>query len=141
MGLDTTHDCWHGPYSAFMRWRNKIAELAGIPLPLMEGFFDWSEHYSPPLDKIPMNMRTLVPFLPIKWESLRFDPLHYLLNHSDCDGHITWKRAKKIADRLDEILREWCPEDDQDQWAYDKTKQFRDGLYEAYKLQENVEFH
>ena len=20
MGLDTSHDCWHGPYSAFMRW-------------------------------------------------------------------------------------------------------------------------
>ena len=27
MGLDTTHGCWHGTYSAFNRWRNKIAEM------------------------------------------------------------------------------------------------------------------
>jgi hypothetical protein len=31
MGLDTTHDCWHGAYSAFMRWRRKLAEVAGYP--------------------------------------------------------------------------------------------------------------
>ena len=28
MGLDTTHDCWHGPYSMFMRWRTAIAAAA-----------------------------------------------------------------------------------------------------------------
>jgi hypothetical protein len=40
MGLDTTHNCWHGAYSAFMRWRQEIAKAAGLPpLDLMEGFF------------------------------------------------------------------------------------------------------
>lgn len=40
MGLDTTHGCWHGAYSAFMRWREKLAEVAGLPpLMLMEGFY------------------------------------------------------------------------------------------------------
>ena len=29
MGLDTTHGCWHGAYSAFQRWRHKLAEVAG----------------------------------------------------------------------------------------------------------------
>ncbi len=29
MGLDTSHDCWHGAYSAFGRWRRAIAEAAG----------------------------------------------------------------------------------------------------------------
>ena len=29
MGLDTTHDCFHGAYSAFSRWRNAVAEAAG----------------------------------------------------------------------------------------------------------------
>jgi hypothetical protein len=40
MGLDTSHGCWHGSYSAFMRWRRKIASLAGIPLPLMQAFYE-----------------------------------------------------------------------------------------------------
>lgn len=40
MGLDTSHDCWHGAYSAFHRWRQKLAEVAGLPpLDLMEGFW------------------------------------------------------------------------------------------------------
>ena len=25
MGLDCSHGCWHGAYSAFMRWRAKLA--------------------------------------------------------------------------------------------------------------------
>lgn len=29
MGLDTTHDAWHGAYSSFGDWRNQLAELAG----------------------------------------------------------------------------------------------------------------
>ena len=40
MGLDTTHDCWHGSYSAFAIWRKKLAEAANIPLDLMEGHFE-----------------------------------------------------------------------------------------------------
>ncbi len=40
MGLDVSHDCWHGAYSAFMRWRQEIARAAGIPLTLMENFYD-----------------------------------------------------------------------------------------------------
>jgi hypothetical protein len=29
MGLDTSHDCWHGAYSAFMRWRSELCRAAG----------------------------------------------------------------------------------------------------------------
>ncbi len=46
MGLDTSHDCWHGAYSAFMRFRTEVAKAAGIPLRLMQGF------YSPPDDNL-----------------------------------------------------------------------------------------
>jgi hypothetical protein len=41
MGLDISHGCWEGAYSAFMRWRQQIAEVAGIPLMLMDGFCEW----------------------------------------------------------------------------------------------------
>lgn len=38
MGLDCSHNAWHGAYSAFMRWRIKLAEVAGLPpLEFMEG--------------------------------------------------------------------------------------------------------
>jgi hypothetical protein len=40
MGLDVSHECWTGAYSAFHIWRCKIAELKGLPpLELMEGFY------------------------------------------------------------------------------------------------------
>jgi hypothetical protein len=32
VGLDTTHDAWHGAYSAFSRWRELIAVAAGYEL-------------------------------------------------------------------------------------------------------------
>lgn len=32
MGLDTTHDCWHGAYSAFHRFRHGIARAIGLDL-------------------------------------------------------------------------------------------------------------
>ena len=31
MEPDTTHYCWHGPYSAFNRWRQQLADLLGYP--------------------------------------------------------------------------------------------------------------
>jgi len=31
MGLDTSHDAWHGAYSAFMRWRTEIARCIDVP--------------------------------------------------------------------------------------------------------------
>ena len=30
MGLDTTHDCFHGSYSNFYAWRNELCRVAGI---------------------------------------------------------------------------------------------------------------
>lgn len=44
MGLDTSHDCWHGAYSAFMRWRRAVAKAAGIPLDLMENFWSLDDY-------------------------------------------------------------------------------------------------
>ena len=44
MGLDISHDCWHGAYSAFMRWRIEIGKAAGISLPLMEGFWGYAPY-------------------------------------------------------------------------------------------------
>ncbi len=154
MGLDTTHDCWHGAYSAFMRWRQMVAKVAGIPLALMEGFYsppgggDWAELTQ---GKDPLH-GTYWPFgshykdtsewLPIAWESLRPDPLHILLDHSDCDGEIKVENCGPIADRLEELLPKFPSTDGGGHignWK-DKTAQFIKGLRKAASLKEAVEF-
>jgi len=144
MGLDTSHDCWHGAYSAFMRWRQKIAELAGIPLPLMEGFYDPSDATNPlKCSSYEFGVETWNRFLPIQWETLRDDPLHYLLSHSDCDGKLDTRVCKAIADRLEQVLPH-LPEGTGGGHVGDwreTTRQFIKGLNEAWNKGEDVEFH
>jgi len=112
MGLDTTHNCWHGPYGAFHNWRCKLAEVAGLPnLELMDGF----------------------------WDVLKYDPLHLLLRHSDCDGVIPWAQCGEIADSMEKLLPLLCNEE---RWKWlDLTQQFINGLRLANSKQEDVEFH
>lgn len=115
MGLDTSYDCWHGPYSSFGRFREEIAKAAGIDLNAMTGF---------KRDNTPG----------IKWETLQPDAIHVLLNHSDCDGQIDWQDTKPLADRLYELIPlidvQWKP----------KAQQFVDGLLDAYAAHDCVEF-
>ncbi len=126
MGLDTTHDCWHGAYRSFMLWRTQIAKAAGITLRLMEGFCDPLPAEAPP----------------IRWCTLRSDPLHVLLNHSDCDGSIAWQDCGPLADRLEQLLPLLPKERDGVYVDWTKTtKRFIRGLRRAATAQEDVEFH
>lgn len=133
MGLDTTHDCWHGSYSAFHRWRCGIAKAAGIPLDLMEGY--WINLGMP---KGSSSQR-----LPLKWESLKPDILHVLLDHSDSEGEIAAKHCGPLADRLEELLP-LLPEGSGGghigDWR-EKTQRFIDGLRLAASQGEPVGFH
>lgn len=112
MGLDTSHNCWHGPYSQFDHWRQNIANAIGIDLNQMVGF-----------------MGT------IRWENLVYDPLFILLDHSDCDGEIVAADCAPLADRLEEIIPFLENEYDQK-----RAQQFAIGLRKAAELNENVEF-
>lgn len=120
MGLDTSHDAWHGAYSAFHRWRNEIAKAADIPpLDSMEGFGG-----------------------AVRWDQLKPDPLHVLLHHSDCDGEIAPEDCAKIADRLEELLPK-LPDGDHPHignWR-DKTQRFIDGCRAAAAANEPLDFH
>lgn len=120
MGLDTTHGAWHGAYSAFMLWRTEIAKLIGIDLRSMEGFNG-----------------------DIKWESLPANPLHTLLNHSDCDGEIDWEECDGIANELERLIPMMPDKDLGGHVGYltDKTQRFIEGLRYAYNMKENLEFH
>lgn len=123
MGLTTTHDCWHGAYSAFMRWRTKIAEVAGFGrLTDREGFGGT-----------------------IPWPSdPERDPLVYLLNHSDCDGEIAAEHCAPLADALEALLPALDRAGDGSGHIGPygaKTRQFIAGLRAAAEAGEPVELH
>jgi hypothetical protein len=150
MGLDTSHDCWHGAYSAFMRWRCEIARAAGLPpLELMEGFYQKGSPIHDPFWKSKADgLESQSPImsekaLPIKWECLKPSPLHLLLYHSDCEGELQWKDCGSIADSLEAVLPNLPDEDiggHIGNWI-EKTKTFITGLRLAEKQKENVLFH
>lgn len=149
MGLDTTHDCWHGAYSSFGEWRREVAAVVGIPLRLMEGFFYLSEKDR---ERIVSTMPSDAGFagayhflnaikalqdLPLSWEMFKDEPLVPLLRHSDCDGSIEWAICLPMAVRLEEIISQ----NKLSEWARVKTEQFAKGLRLAHDSHENVKFH
>lgn len=149
MGLDTSHECWHGAYSAFHRWRSEIARVAGLPpLDLMEGFFQVSDGTCPlyfayqSAVKNGLHNSAFWESLPIKWGSLKPSPLFTLLHHSDCEGELDWKDCGPIADALEELL----PLLKGDRGGHvgdvhEKTVTFIRGLRQAFDSKENVDFH
>jgi len=151
MGLDISHDAWHGAYSAFMRWRQRIAiALDYPPLELMEGFFQ-KDGYSDPIKDFaklcPHLAETYYESLPIKWEGLRPSPIIELLHHSDCEGEIDIELLRPIADALEELLPrlEGMQVDDQpgghlSDGYVEVTKRFIKGARAAASAQEPLEF-
>ncbi len=155
MGLDTTHNCWHGAYSAFMRWRSEVARAAGLPpLELMEGFFTPQGgggngmiptfYLGPRCDDLTVSsIKRLEERLPILWDSLKPSALHELLYHSDCDGELPVESCGPIADALEAILPN-LPEGEAGghigNWRA-KTRAFIDGLRDAAAKREPVGFH
>jgi len=148
MGLDTTHDAWHGAYSAFMRWRHTIAVAAGYELtrypPENEAWpakfgregvvIDWGhvveKNYYGDWDQIPCGITGP-------------DPLLILIAHSDCEGHIEPEHAALLADRLEELLPAL---EGQDVGGHvgnvaATTQRFIDGCRAAALAGEQVEFH
>jgi len=124
MGLDVSHDCWHGAYGAFSRWRNQLAEVAGYWVTQMPdghttAVIDWGH--------------VTVEQLQGDWDETPADPLLVLIAHSDCDGVIRPAQSAALADRLAELLP-LLPEGEASghvrHWR-NTTQQFIDGLRAA----------
>ena len=112
MGLDISHDCWHGSYVSFGQWRKRLATSIGIDLESMEGFVpEWKKDV-----------------VPTSWESLPPHPLHILLHHSDCDGSIHWRKALPLAEALEARPMDGC------------AQTFAKGLRKAYAEKKSVLF-
>ena len=114
MGLDTTHNAWHGPYSSFNRFREALMlAYNGTNLKDYSGYGG--------------NLSI---------ENIEHKGLYEFFNHSDCDGDISPENCKLVADGLTEILPKLTTE-------YDimRCKEFIDGCLLAYINDEVLEFH
>jgi hypothetical protein len=139
MGLDTSHDCWHGAYSAFTRWRNKLAEVAGYQVADVR--YD-SGHFPTVLIDWGHIAAENPGYLAGDWEKAPTDPLIVLIAHSDCDGHIHPEHAAPLADRLEGLLP-LLPDGEGGGHIGDwraKTQAFIDGLRRAAAANEPVVF-
>jgi hypothetical protein len=129
MGLDTSHDCWHGPYGGFARWRNTLALAAGYKLA--------TDDEGRTMADLPWDMFEDKNYQG-EWDTVPGDdPLLYLLAHSDCDGVIHPEHGAHLAARLEQLLPRLGggPE-----WVAPRTRQFIDGLRAAARAGEDVDF-
>jgi hypothetical protein len=133
MGLDTTHNCWHGSYGGFSYWRNLIAEAAGYKLVRSGGVYD---HVTIDLDWDQYEAENFYG----KWAKDPEDILLVLIVHSDCEGEIKKRHLLPLADRLEEVLKD-LPEDETFRDIHGTTQQFIDGLRLAAEMGQKVKFH
>lgn len=139
MGLDTSHDCWHGAYSAFSRWRDKLAEVAGYQIAKV----DWGPGSFGPRDTVLIDWGHIEEeCCQGTWTETPADPLIVLIAHSDCDGWIHPAQAGPLADRLEELLPLLPDEEAAGHVRHWRTttQRFIDGLRAAVAAGESVEF-
>lgn len=137
MGLDISHNCWHGAYSAFSRWRQEIAKIAGYSVWNVE-----QKYCTMPTIMLDWGHVTGENLMG-EWENTPTDPLIILFAHSDCEGKIDPKDAIPLANRLEELLPKLPREKDLGHigdWG-EKTKLFINGLRIAAAAGEEVDFH
>lgn len=144
MGLDTTHNCWHGAYSAFQRWRATLAKVAGYETLVVD---DWgAEHPNIDWDGIEKiigrDLDGIWPDIPVNSDGTP-DAIIVLLAHSDRDGYIQTDMCGPLADRLEELLPKLEGMDGGGHLGdyVAKTKQFIKGLRTASRRGEPVGFH
>jgi len=119
MGLDTSHNCWHGPYSTFNRFRYSLGYQIGIDL---DDYSGYNEKGIKDLSKI---NHALMP----------------LFNHSDCEGRLTVKESKSIVKGLNEVLENFIENDKYDYDFKELIMIFRDGCLDAISKKQMVKFH
>lgn len=147
MGLDTTHDCWHGAYSGFGIFRELVGRAAGLP------YREADEQYGDGMRRV----------LDIDWEQITddqvagdwaeppcinrvgydpplTDPVLYLLIHSDCDGKLRCKYLKELKSRLEDLVPRFN-ELAGDGYGEGRLDRFIKGLGDAINKGDDVLFH
>lgn len=116
MGLDTSHNAWHGPYSSFHSFRKFLANRIGIVLDSLEGFGGTTS-----------------------WDTFEHD-IKPLLFHSDCDGELSPEECEQVARGLKSII-DATAETEENEYYIRKAKQFMEGCLDAASKKESIDFH
>ena len=147
MGLDCSHDCWHGSYSGFGQWRGWIARQLGWSFDQDSRGVDY--HYIIPDDRIPKKRVQLPIFDALQdiqyrgepfmgdWFEDPVDVIDVLMVHSDCDGRIPARFCLPLAERLSVLIEGADPDAD---WRT-TTVRFIEGLIRAANRNEDVDFY
>jgi hypothetical protein len=139
MGLDTSHDCWHGSYITFGHWRNAIAVAAGYAVyDVMTGHSPGRAHPKPTVMLDWGHLGTRAHLLG-EWEETPSDPLLVLIVHADDEGWILKEQAAPLADRMEALLP-LIPEDNGYEYRT-RAERFIAGLRLAVERGESVVFH
>lgn len=136
MGLDCSHDAYHGAYSSFNRFRQAVAKAAGGSFPPHEK--GWTDNGREPGentwyvgDDYPQN----------EWAGL-----WAFLGHSDCDGEIDPEMCEKVANDLTKLLPAVAAMGEGEghikgNGGYGPVlKRFIDGCLEAFNANEELTF-
>ncbi len=138
MGLDTTHNCWHGAYSGFREFRELVGKAAGLPyVPSKDGRgdrldIDWDrvterQIYGHWDRKSPTAYR-------IGYDPPITDAVLYLLIHSDCGGKLRRGYLPALKARLEELEPSYerlIARHPNVHYLSSRLRQFTDGLGEA----------
>lgn len=148
MGIDFSHCEAHWSYSGFGHFRKMVAETAGIKLSDMYGFI-WKkaednliERFGKPdYEQIDAEVKRLEDegFKGIPWSEVD-DPIAPLLNHSDCEGHLSSEECRQIAPRLREIMACWDSRNEWIKWEIDNGVELCKGMELAAENNEDLEF-
>lgn len=110
MGLDCSHDAFHGAYSAFNQLRQQVAWAAGGIFP----YYDVGEQkvlgrlrelkVDPDDPKCKIGFGTQVGWLPDDKDKENWPGLCLFLDHSDCEGKISPGDCTLVANDLQRLL-------------------------------------
>ena len=143
MGLSISYEAFNGAYSSFHRFRVELAKRMGISLNLMRGFYNDTRNMFTLLNyKFPKGDEVEVwqitefkKMLPLEWDSFKPSPIHKLLYHSDCDGHINLSDVRKMIPKLEEFIDE-----EEDSEFQERLKTFIEGSKEAVECRSRLDF-
>lgn len=117
MGLDTSHDAWHGAYSSFNRFRTNIASAIGFNITSFEGYGG-----------------------SLGYDKIQQPGIRALIGHSDCDGELSTETCGLLATELQVIYDQEIKNGITSEFA-DRLKQFIEGCKLAHSRNECIEFH
>lgn len=128
MGLDTTHDAFHGAYSAFNRLRQAVCAATGGSFPPHWEYGPGGELKKDERGRTIYRTDIAADHFACgdAYASDSHPGLYEFLAHSDCDGEISPEMCAKVADDLEALL----PRIEALEWA-DAGHIARDGGYVA----------